>query len=74
MYRRTKNCKIVIFLQKLLKIVTNKNGDKISLQNVDCKFAYLFLDRGVGVALSKSDSFLGLFHENRASLNKFDTD
>ena len=74
MYRRTKNCKIVIFLQKLLKIVTNKNGDNISLQNVDCKFAYLFLDRGVGVALSKPDSFLGLFHENRASLNKFDTD
>ena len=31
MYRRSKNCKIVIFYQKLLKIVTNKNGDKISL-------------------------------------------
>ena len=31
MYRRTKSCKIVVFYQKLLKIVPNKNGGKISL-------------------------------------------
>ena len=48
MYRRTKNCEIVIFYQKLLRIVTNKNGDKISLQNIDWKFAYSFLDREEG--------------------------
>ena len=57
MYRRTKNCKIVIFHQKLLKIVTNENGDKISLQNVESKFAYSFLDMGERVALSKSNFF-----------------
>ena len=56
-YRRTKNCKIVIFHQKLLKIVTNENGDKISLQNVECKFAYSFLDMGERAALSKSNFF-----------------
>ena len=62
MYRRTKNCKIVIFYQKLLKIVTNKNGEKISLQNVDCKFAYSFLDRGEGYLFRD---------ENRESLKNF---
>ena len=75
MYRRTKNCKIVIFHQILLKIVTNENGDKISLQNVECKFPYSFLDMGERVALSKSNFFFkGFFMKiEQVSIN-FGTD